>query len=62
MKPGKVCILVGACAVLHNIAVMMNEPMDEDNAVHGYQQPDIEPYLGPESGQVVREHIGNSFF
>ena len=62
MKPEKVCVLVGACAVLHNIAVIRNEPMDDENGVAEFQQPEIEPYHGPETGRVVREHICNSFF
>ena len=60
MKPEKVCTLIGACAVLHNIAVMRNEPMDDGN---DDEQPEIEPYLGPEmAGRLIRQHICNSFF
>ena len=29
MAPAKVCLIIGACAVLHNIAVLLNEPMDD---------------------------------
>ena len=29
MAPEKVCLIIGACAVLHNIAVLLNEPMDD---------------------------------
>ena len=25
----KVCIIIGACAVLHNIAILLNEPMED---------------------------------
>ena len=26
---GKVCMIVGACAVLHNIALQLHEPMED---------------------------------
>ncbi|KXJ18022.1 putative nuclease HARBI1 [Exaiptasia diaphana] len=29
MQPEKVCVIIGACAVLHNIAIMRNEPMED---------------------------------
>ena len=28
MTPEKTCILIGACAILHNIAILRNEPVD----------------------------------
>ena len=29
MAPEKVCLIIGACAVLHNIAILQNEPMED---------------------------------
>jgi hypothetical protein len=31
MKPQKVCRIIGACAILHNIALLRNEPLDADD-------------------------------
>ena len=59
MKPEKVCLLIGACAVLHNIAIMFNEPdIDGDDP----DEPKVEPYIGPETGRQIRDHIANNFF
>lgn len=60
MEPEKVCIIIGACAVLHNIAVLLNEPMDDD-----YDDDDdqiFEQYDGIQQGLHVRDHICNTFF
>jgi hypothetical protein len=32
MKPEKVCRIIGAGAILHNIALLRNEPLDADDA------------------------------
>ena len=61
MKPQKVCILIGACAVLHNIAILRNEA-DFLNDVESYDQPDVLRCNGPNEGSVVREYICNTFF
>lgn len=29
MAPEKVCIIIGACAVLHNIAILLKEPIED---------------------------------
>ena len=51
MKPEKVSIIIGACAVLHNIAILRKEPLD------GYAEADDQPNLvcfrGPEDGKVI---------
>ncbi|CAH3116126.1 unnamed protein product, partial [Pocillopora meandrina] len=39
MAPEKVCIIIGACAVLHNIAIFLSEPM-EDGDVGGEANED----------------------
>ena len=41
MAPEKVCMIVGACAVLHNIALQLHEPM-EDGEVD--ELADVDPY------------------
>ena len=60
MSPEKTCTLIGACAVLHNIAVQRNEP--HDGLFWDEEQPDIAPYHGPEYGKAVRDYICNNFF
>lgn len=55
MAPEKVCIIIGACAVLHNIAIFLSEPM-EDGDVGGEANEDY-VYCGPNQGQAVRNHI-----
>ena len=48
MAPEKVCLIIGACAILHNIAILLKEPMedgeveDEMNVNDDYHGPDQE--------------------
>ena len=58
MQPEKVCHLMGACAILYNIAIAFNEPMEdlEDDD----DEPDVQDYQGPENGRLIRDHITNS--
>ena len=58
MDPEKVCRIVRVCAVLHNIAIMFKEPM-EDAVVE--EQPHVE-YNGLQQGLSIRDHICQSFF
>lgn len=60
MQPEKVCQFIGACAILHNIAIAFNEPMEDlDN---DDDDPEVPDYQGPESGRLIRDHIANTFF
>jgi hypothetical protein len=59
MTPERACVVIGACAVLHNIAMDFHEPMDGDEAPEADDQA---AYRGPENGQSVRAHITQSFF
>ena len=60
MSPEKICQLIRACAVLHNIAVFRNEPTD---GIHcDEDQQVIVPYHGPENGKAVIDYICNTFF
>lgn len=61
MKPEKTCQIIGTCAVLHNIAILLKEPkvdyqLEEDN------QPDMVAYRGPENGKLIRDHICETYF
>lgn len=60
MQPEKVCQLVGACAILHNIAHAFNEPMEDLEEAD--DQPAVQDYSGPANGNLIRDHITNTFF
>ncbi|XP_052084585.1 putative nuclease HARBI1 [Mytilus californianus] len=64
MKPEKVCRVFGAYAVLHNIALTRNEPLDDVFGVHVQQdQPVQVPHFeGEQDGRHIREHIARVFF
>ena len=57
MSPGRVCTIIAACGVLHNIAIYDNEPEDEDEEPLDLRNN----YGGPATGQAVRNHIRNIF-
>ena len=60
IAPERVCMVVGACAVLHNIAILLNEPIEDeevDNVV-----VNIEPYNGQQRGLAMRDHIRDTYF
>ena len=61
MHPEKVCQLIGACAILHNIAIAFNEPM-EDEEDYEDDEPDVQEYQGRQRGHLIRDHIANTFF
>ena len=63
MTPEKVCRIIGACTVLHNIAIMRNEPLVDDRDDHddnGAVQ--IPAFNGQQDGKTIREHIAQVFF
>ena len=59
MAPEKVCIIIGACAVLHKNAIFLSEPM-RDGDVGGEANQDY-VYSGPNQGQTVKLHYSNLF-
>ncbi|XP_052065811.1 putative nuclease HARBI1 [Mytilus californianus] len=64
MKPERVCRVFGACAVLHNIALTRNEPLDDFCGVHVQQDQQVQvPHFEREQdGTHIREHIARFFF
>ena len=52
MAPEKVCMIVGACAVLHNIALQLHEPMEDEEVD---ELADVDPYHGPQQGLSLRD-------
>ena len=61
MHPEKVCQLIGACAILHNIATAFNEPMEDEEGDED-DEPDVQEYQGRQRGCLIRDHIANTFF
>ena len=62
MAPEKVCMIVGACAVLHNIVVWLHEPMEDAEVDALVQLVDVDPCHGPQQGLSSRDHICQTFF
>ena len=62
MKPEKVCRIIGACAILHNIALLRNEPLDADDAQQQEQPVNIPDFQGRQDGRNIREHIAREIF
>ena len=62
MKPQKVCRIIGACAVLHNIPIILNEPLAEENEGNLQEPVPIPNYNVQQDGKTVREHIAREFF
>ena len=62
MAPEKVCQIIGAYAVLHNIAINRNEPMEDGIDQEDELFVDVDHYNGPEQGLAIRDHICNTLF
>ena len=50
---------MGACAVLHSIAVRLHEPMEDEEVD---ELADVDPYHGPQQGLSLRDNICQTFF
>ena len=59
MAPEKVYMILGACTVLHNIALQWHEPMEDEEVE---ELADVDPYHGPQQGLSIRDHICQIFF
>ena len=64
MAPDRVCTIVVACCILHNIAVILGEPDPEDcdTEDEGCAADLHSQYHGHGTGNAVRQHITNTFF
>ena len=62
MQPERVCKIIMACAVLHNIAVEMKEPMDDVDRTDDLNNDINIAFQGPDEGRVVRDYIARMFF
>ena len=54
MQPENGCQVVGACAVLHNIALVFSEPMEDE---YNNEHHDVDQYHELENGQMIRNHF-----
>ncbi|XP_071118585.1 putative nuclease HARBI1 [Haliotis cracherodii] len=61
MSPRREYQIVLACAVLHNISILLNEPLQDDND-NPDEQPTVDTYGGRHDGRGIRDHIANTFF
>ncbi|CAC5402122.1 HARBI1 [Mytilus coruscus] len=63
MTPGKACKIIIACAILHNICILLNEPDIEDDGVILGNDGDLgEHFNGHQDRRAVRDHISTTFF
>ena len=60
MTPERVWTVIGACDILHNIIVLLNEPLDGDPLENDPEG--IDPYRGPQRGLVMRDQICDTYF
>ena len=58
MAPDRVCTIIVACIVLHNMAIHLREPELDDGLI-GDEEYDLHE---PENGNAVRRHITHTFF
>ena len=52
--------MIRAFVVLYNIAVLLNEPMDDDPQDNDPEG--INPHNGPQRGLAIQDHICNTYF
>ncbi|VDI83321.1 Hypothetical predicted protein [Mytilus galloprovincialis] len=63
MIPSKACKIIMACAILHNICILLNEPDIEDDGLVIDNDGDLgDRFFGNQDGRGVRDHISSTFF
>ncbi len=62
MSPDRVCTVVVACCILHNIAIDNNEPLPDFEDDGPWNEDQGDDFVGIETGQAVRAHIANTYF
>ncbi|CAC5421336.1 HARBI1 [Mytilus coruscus] len=63
MTPSKACKIIIACAILHNICILLNEPDIEDDGLAIENDGDLgDRFFGDQDGRGVRDHISSTFF
>ena len=61
MSPERVCTIIVACFVLHNIAVEFREPESNDINISAEDFDVQEQYHCRENGNAVRRHMTDTF-
>lgn len=56
MKQAEVCKIIGACGILHNIAIYVMEEMDDEDEENVNAAIHL-TYRGPEDGIPIRNFI-----
>ena len=62
MKPTKVCKIIGACAILHNIALSLREEMEDDDDDQNDNAALNVSYRGPEDDRAIRNFIIRTYY
>ena len=61
MFPDKVCTIIVACAVLHNMAIVCKQPMLEDSTIDNHTNIMDEPFAFEETGHLLAKHYRDQF-
>ena len=61
MAPDKVCTIILACAVLHNMAIVWKQPMLEDSTIDHNTSNMDEPFAFEETGHIAAKHYRDQF-
>ena len=61
MAPDKVCTIILACAVLHNMAIVWKQPMLEDSTIDHHTSIIDEPFTFEEPGRIAAKHYRDQF-
>lgn len=62
MVPDRVCTIIGACAVLHNICILLGDAMEDADINEHPDRPNQHAHVGQQDGRAVREYIVNNYF
>lgn len=64
MTPERVCTVIMACAVLHNIAIERREPEPEEEDYDLFELEDGDEYFGREerNGVAARDNMAQTYF
>lgn len=62
MKPDRVCKIVVACAVLHNICISLKEPEYQEEIEEEDVQPPPMVFQGQQDGRGVRDYVTRHCF
>ena len=60
-KRKKVCTIILACAVLHNMAIVWKQPMLEDSTIDNHTSIMDKPFKFEEPGHIAAKHYRDQF-